>query len=153
IGVVSVEIYITHSNGNGRIAPAMDSTHGLFGWTHHAVVTIDDLRDVTLETGYDDREAWIFACAAVGLMLAPLLLITLRHSDILTIAAGVRVFSLLAGTIWLWLVFLTDAPGIVSIAASGLPGPLALWSIAAIAAPMFAAVGFSGFVLGPIYER
>src|SRR5262249_61087265 len=50
-------------------------------------------------------------------------------------------------------VFLTDGPGIVSIAASGLPGPLALWSIAAIAAPMFAAVGFSGFVLGPIYER
>src|SRR5262249_57996686 len=49
IGVDSLEIHVTHGSGNGRITPAMESTHGLFGRTHSTGVSRGDLENASLE--------------------------------------------------------------------------------------------------------
>jgi Zn-dependent protease with chaperone function len=152
-GAASLNIHISHSpNGNARTTPALETTRGFFGWSHHGALPVTGPLDVELESGFEKRQAWLAGCGAVGVVLAPLVLAALG-GGIVTLLAGVRVIAVLTGTVWLWIVFSTDAPALAALAASGLPGPAVVWAIAAVALPMLSSVCLGCLILRPLYRK
>jgi len=152
-GITNLEVYINHSgHGTVRVTPQMESTHGIFGWSHQWTVPVEKLQDIELTTGFEESAAWLLFLGALGTGLSPLLLAGVR-GGLPTIHAAVRWTGILVGTAWLWILLFTDGPGLVALAASDFAVPRLVLTAAVILVPMLVAVCLGCFILGPKYRK
>jgi len=152
-GVTGLEVYIMHhGNGIAHITPAMESTRGMFGWSHHLSWEDGSLPDIRLETGFEPGDAWLLLSGAILMALSPLTLLAVSGA-IPTIQAAVRALIVLVVSGWLWIVLATEAPALIATFVPGLPGPRAAWAAAALALPMLAAIWLANLILGPKYAK
>jgi heat shock protein HtpX len=152
-GLAGIDLYVSHDGaGVARMTPAVESRRGLFGWSHRGEAEAGRLADVVLETGFEERGAWLLLVGGAFTWLSPLLLLGVR-GGLAEIQGGLRWVSLGVGTGWLWVVLATDGPAMAAMAGGGLPGPAWGWAIAAVALPAAMGVGLGTVILGWKYGR
>jgi Zn-dependent protease with chaperone function len=143
-GADALQIDITHSrSGFSRVEPPLSETQGdILIVSHRGQVPLGDLHGLTLEAGVEQSQIWRVAATAAFILLLPLLLLPLRRSPLLLLAASHGLF-VVAATAWLWALLPLHAAMLVPLS----------WYLALVWLPMAVAVWTGSRMAGAARRR
>ncbi len=133
-----------------RLDPVLNPRGRKSDGYYHAQYSLDQSpQQIVIDGGFELNQALILIACAVGLILAPLLLILPRPSDALRLRVRSEGIFVLGWICWLWVWLRLDAAALLSY----LSGRWAIGSLVALAAPPLAAVWIGSRLAAVEYAR
>ena len=149
-GVAGIDLVITTPHFTSlRLDPIIDGHVGGSGRYYRTHYALDQAPpQITLDGGFETRQVRMLAGCAVGLILAPLLLLLLRPSDLLRLRVEMEAIYVLTWIGWIWVLLRVDAGVLLSflfgrwtvgpLLALMAPPLLAVWIGSRVAAARYA---------------
>ena len=137
-GISRLDLTLTvPDTGFLRIEPPVPRLDSRFGSYLQATYDVDQLpAQLSIESGFENRQVWTLAAGVLGLLLLPVLLVVARPKNLVALSAGVQALFLTGWTGWTWVLMESHAGKLFDFVFRGLQfGPLL-----ALAAPPLVAV-------------
>jgi len=150
-GVASVDVLITTAYVSSlRVEPAMTGQVGQSGRYYRAHYPLDQVpQQITIDGSFETWLVETLAAGALGLVLAPFLLLLLRPRDVLRLRVQMEAIFLLSWICWIWTLLRAEAGALLSF-------PFGQWTMGpllALMAPPLLAVWIGSRVAGARYAR
>ena len=150
-GVSGIDFLLTTPHlSSVRLDPVITGRTGRSGGSYRAHYSLDQApQQITIDGGFENRQVKTLAGCAMGLILAPFLLLLLRSSDPLRLRAQMEGLFVLAWICWIWVLVRLEAGALLSF----LFGRWTIGPLLALMAPSLMAVWIGSRLAAARYAR
>ena len=148
-GVAEIDLLLTTRHLSSlRLDPVIGGSGG-YHHAHYALDLDQAPQQITIDGGFETRQVRMLAGCAVGLILAPFLLLWLRPSDPLRLHVQMEAIFVLGWICWIWTLLRVEAGALLSF----LFGHWTMGPLLALMAPPLMAVWIGSRVAATRYAR